>query len=168
MTAEWVVTNQGLPVLRKTHQTILQGRFAIEKRNSSWLNTPVYAPRKNQHHSFPESGQESHSGHRSGAKNGEDHLWIFIASLIISHCPQECTDLLVLTSFPYLAMAALASCWIFSRYMWAARLLYLAGASEVVQPCWQKKAVWNQRKYSWKRANWNLDIYCRYIYTVDM
>lgn len=47
----------------------------------------------------------------------------------------------VLTSVPYLARAALA-CWrIFSLYIWAARLLYLALVSLVEQPCWRKKAV---------------------------
>lgn len=44
-------------------------------------------------------------------------------------------ELLGLTSVPYLAMAALASCRIFSLYIWAARLLYFALASVVVQPC---------------------------------
>lgn len=53
----------------------------------------------------------------------------------------NCRELLRLTSVPYLAMAALASCRIFSLYIWAARLLYLALASVVVQPCWRKKAV---------------------------
>lgn len=49
----------------------------------------------------------------------------------------------VLTSVPYLARAALA-CWrIFSLYIWAARLLYLALVSLVEQPCWRKKAVLN-------------------------
>lgn len=55
------------------------------------------------------------------------------------------TELLGLTSVPYLAMAALASCRIFSLYIWAARLLYLALASVVVQPCWRKKAVWKEK-----------------------
>lgn len=55
--------------------------------------------------------------------------------------PIQHSRALRLTSVPYLAMAALASCRIFSLYIWAARLLYLALASVVVQPCWRKKAV---------------------------
>ena len=52
-----------------------------------------------------------------------------------------------LTSVPYLESAALASCRIFSRYICAARLLYFALVSLVVQPCWRKKAVWTRRGF---------------------
>lgn len=51
-----------------------------------------------------------------------------------------------LTSVPYLDRAAFASCRIFSRYIWAARLLYLALVSLVEQPCWRKKAVCTQKE----------------------
>lgn len=51
-----------------------------------------------------------------------------------------------LTSVPCLARAALPSCRIFSRYIWAARLLYLLLASLTVHPCWRKKAVCGVRK----------------------
>lgn len=55
--------------------------------------------------------------------------------------------LLILTSVPYLDNAAFACCRIFSLYIWAARLLYLALVSFVEQPCWRKNAVcgWKER-----------------------
>lgn len=49
-----------------------------------------------------------------------------------------------LTSVPCLDSAAFASWRIFSRYIWAARLLYLALVSLVEQPCWRKNAVCRQ------------------------
>lgn len=51
-----------------------------------------------------------------------------------------------LTSVPYLDSAVLACCLIFSLYICAARLLYLALVSFVEQPCWRKKAVFKQRE----------------------
>lgn len=50
------------------------------------------------------------------------------------------------TSVPWRARAALPSCRIFSRYIWAARLLYLVLVSLAVHPCWRKKAVWKAKK----------------------
>lgn len=57
-----------------------------------------------------------------------------------------------LTSVPYLESAALASCLIFSRYICAARLLYFALVSLVVQPCWRKKAIFS-RTVLWGKSN---------------
>lgn len=57
------------------------------------------------------------------------------------HCLQIGCALFILTSVPYLDNAAFA-CWrIFSLYIWAARLLYLALVSFVTQPCWRKNDV---------------------------
>lgn len=56
-----------------------------------------------------------------------------------------------LTSVPYLDSAVLACCLIFSLYICAARLLYLALVSFVEQPCWRKKAVFKQRE---RERNW--------------
>lgn len=53
---------------------------------------------------------------------------------------------LILTSVPYLDKAEFASCRIFSLYIWAARLLYLALVSFVEQPCWRKNAVFKEKE----------------------
>lgn len=67
------------------------------------------------------------------------HLQLLLLLLLIH--PPVCSTWCILTSVPYLASAAFA-CWrIFSLYIWAARLLYLALVSLVEQPCWRKKAV---------------------------
>ncbi len=58
--------------------------------------------------------------------------------------PQTDYSFMILTSVPYLDNAAFANCRIFSLYICAARLLYLALVSFVEQPCWRKNAVFGQ------------------------
>lgn len=67
-------------------------------------------------------------------------IWLFAVETRLTTIRQ------ILTSVPYLDSAVLASWRIFSLYIWAARLLYLALVSFVEQPCWRKNAVYGQRR----------------------
>lgn len=82
--------------------------------------------------------------HCSFAK-GRDPTWSsIIDSYVMMKARRYDFTSFVLTSVPYLDNAAFACCRIFSLYIWAARLLYLALVSFVEQPCWRKYAVFKE------------------------
>ena len=76
--------------------------------------------------------------------------------------PKTGSSRLILTSVPYLDNAAFACCRIFSLYIWAARLLYLALVSFVEQPCWRKNDVFKQKE---KGRHYIISTNCRHLLT---
>lgn len=62
--------------------------------------------------------------------------------IIHTNCDANCMWRNIrVTSVPWRLVACVAKVFIFSLYSWAARLLYLALAVLVVQPCWLKNAI---------------------------